>query len=495
MSLRLGPAAAHRLGGATIVLGLAVWAAAADPAPSLPRVLDMVLTGQAGTARSTVSRSLIKVGNYLYVSGEPGMQTIDVSNPDDLRLTSDWPNSSYKMNGAAVKGNVLYVTNWHPAEGLVLFDISNPARPAHLRTIGLPNYSWSATVTGDLLDLGLGNETQSIIQTYNISDPRNPRLVGQIVIDDRIAGNPTRHGDLMYITHKKQLYVYDVKDAARPRRLRTLDFDGTCGGMKVYRGYLYMLQFQAIEPEVGGLRVFSLEDPANPRALSFWRENRPRTLHFQGERLYVPGEGNQIFTLDVANPASPKPTAVWTVEWPGAGHGGYPVTIDGSGKYVYVGTTGGNNRDCGDFRACAHFGGRVYSVQVSHTEPPPAFTPAPRGVSGAAFVRLRGLPAVMAPGQEAVVSITMRNTGRAAWSSAQGYKLGAQGPADNAYWRIGRVGLAREPVAPGAERTFTFRVRAPARPGTYPFQWRMVAERSEWFGQLTRRSQVVVRSR
>jgi hypothetical protein len=40
-------------------------------------------------------------------------------------------------------------------------------------------------------------------------------------------------------------------------------------------------------------------------------------------------------------------------------------------------------------------------------------------------------------------------------------------------------------VPPGTEVTFSFDVRAPATPGTYNFQWRMVQELVEWFGDFT----------
>jgi hypothetical protein len=38
-------------------------------------------------------------------------------------------------------------------------------------------------------------------------------------------------------------------------------------------------------------------------------------------------------------------------------------------------------------------------------------------------------------------------------------------------------------VAPGQEKTFRFAVTPPVTPGTYNFQWRMVQEQVEWFGE------------
>lgn len=40
-------------------------------------------------------------------------------------------------------------------------------------------------------------------------------------------------------------------------------------------------------------------------------------------------------------------------------------------------------------------------------------------------------------------------------------------------------------VAPGAEVSFNFDVTAPSVPGFYNFQWRMVQDGVEWFGEYT----------
>jgi hypothetical protein len=40
-------------------------------------------------------------------------------------------------------------------------------------------------------------------------------------------------------------------------------------------------------------------------------------------------------------------------------------------------------------------------------------------------------------------------------------------------------------IAPGSEVTFTFALKAPQMPGEYNFQWRMVQDGVEWFGDPT----------
>ncbi|MBI4423053.1 MAG: hypothetical protein HY554_04970, partial [Elusimicrobia bacterium] len=95
-------------------------------------------------------------------------------------------------------------------------------------------------------------------------------------------------------------------------------------------------------------------------------------------------------------------------------------------------------------------------------------------------------PSRMAAGSERTVTLTFRNAGSTPWASSSLHRLGSQAPQDNATWGTGRVELdAGDAVAPGASKTFRFAVRAPAAPGAYAFQWRLLQENVEWFGSAS----------
>ncbi|MBA5689970.1 NBR1-Ig-like domain-containing protein [Rugamonas apoptosis] len=116
------------------------------------------------------------------------------------------------------------------------------------------------------------------------------------------------------------------------------------------------------------------------------------------------------------------------------------------------------------------------------TAPTSVDVSAPVPVNGAQFVRQSAPPTTMATGQSYNVAVTMRNTGTTTWT-AQGsnpYSLGSVD--ENGAWRITRVGLGSNTVAPGQEYTFKFAITAPAQAGTYKYQWQMVQELIAWFG-------------
>jgi hypothetical protein len=101
----------------------------------------------------------------------------------------------------------------------------------------------------------------------------------------------------------------------------------------------------------------------------------------------------------------------------------------------------------------------------------------------AAFVD-QTVPAEMVADQNYTVSLRMRNTGTTKWTAAEQYRIGSVNPLDNDVWGFKRVAVPVD-VAPGAEVTFTFALKAPRIPEQYNFQWRMVHEGVAWFGDVT----------
>jgi PKD repeat protein len=97
----------------------------------------------------------------------------------------------------------------------------------------------------------------------------------------------------------------------------------------------------------------------------------------------------------------------------------------------------------------------------------------------------QNVPSTMTVGQNYTVSLTVRNVGSRTWNpvgpQCNAYRLGA---VTSTNWGTGRAELPAV-LAPGQQVTLNFTVKAPTTPGTYPFQWRMVHECVEWFGDLS----------
>jgi hypothetical protein len=111
-------------------------------------------------------------------------------------------------------------------------------------------------------------------------------------------------------------------------------------------------------------------------------------------------------------------------------------------------------------------------------------TPTPTAPPRRSGFVAQSVPLSMEAGLTYTVSVTVRNDGSETWTNEALYRLGSQNPHDNGTWGMGRVALPG-PVAPGQQVTFNFDVTAPSTPGSYNFQWRMVQDGVEWFGDHT----------
>jgi hypothetical protein len=136
------------------------------------------------------------------------------------------------------------------------------------------------------------------------------------------------------------------------------------------------------------------------------------------------------------------------------------------------------------WHTCPDGGGPTPTPTPTPT-PFPTPTP-PGGCSGdnSEFVS-QSVPTTMDAGVNYNVSVTMKNPCGSTWTSDL-YKLGSQNPHDNLTWGTNRVYLPPgTSVGPGNTFTFNYTVTAPSSPGFYNFQWRMVHEGVQWFGEFT----------
>ena len=88
--------------------------------------------------------------------------------------------------------------------------------------------------------------------------------------------------------------------------------------------------------------------------------------------------------------------------------------------------------------------------------------------------------------QKSTVNITLKNIGTTTWTKAGGYKLGSQNSQENTVWGFTRVNLSDvDNILPGQQKTFQFEITAPSTAGYNNFQWSLIKEGAEWFGDLT----------
>ena len=95
------------------------------------------------------------------------------------------------------------------------------------------------------------------------------------------------------------------------------------------------------------------------------------------------------------------------------------------------------------------------------------------------------IPSSMIAGESYGVSVSMKNIGSTTWTPSGLYRLGSQDPEDNGTWGMGRVVMPVASAAPGDTVEFVWTVTAPLTPGSYAFQWEMVQDGVEHFGDFS----------
>jgi len=111
--------------------------------------------------------------------------------------------------------------------------------------------------------------------------------------------------------------------------------------------------------------------------------------------------------------------------------------------------------------------------------------------NNAQFISQSGIPDTIMSGQQFNFSITMKNTGTTTWTDSNNYHIGSQNPQDNLFWGNTRFALPND-VAPNEEVTITGTATAPSNISPANFQWKMVQDGVEWFGETSELVQIII---
>lgn len=157
---------------------------------------------------------------------------------------------------------------------------------------------------------------------------KNMRLVSELDIPG--GGQVVVEGTTAYVGHTKgpeATTIIDVADPARPRVLKTLycEHQGVhAHKVRVKNGLMvtnYESKAYAGNPEagfVGGLHIYDVETPGDPRLITFWpcAGSGVHRFTFDGRYAYISPEmegyvGNIVLILDLADPANPREVGRW----------------------------------------------------------------------------------------------------------------------------------------------------------------------------------------
>lgn len=289
--------------------------------PNQPRRLSTLAT-QSPASDVTVAAEYAYValeGNW--VNGRPvdaGVEIIHVGDPRTPRKVGEYATDG-PVTGVIVSGHLLAVSNvgrYQPGQGtsvggsLELVDISEPANPRRIGSVGTRGAAYGTAVSGGVvcvIDYGVwtgGEYALAKMLTIDITDPENPMRLGEYPLVGG-AGSPalTVAGNCALLNVRGVLHVVDLSDPSNPRRVNES----------------YPLAWDVWDLTVSGTHLFAVAGGVL-QAVDMADLTRPRWLGGYsagggGGRWIPAGDyflnyGSLLQVIDLSNPLSPQVLAV-----------------------------------------------------------------------------------------------------------------------------------------------------------------------------------------
>jgi hypothetical protein len=243
-----------------------------------------------------------------------------------------WPGDGPAVNDVAMLGTKAYVAR---AGGLSAIEISNPASPQQVATVG--NFSASKlAVSGNLLVVSAAWSTDSErvdgLRLFDVADPSNPQLLSVVntgrftILDLALSGN------YAYAADERGLHVLDISNPVDPKQVEHY-WSGQVQSVASTGDYAYVANGWA------GLEVLDISDLSRPRSVGGRASGRfAQAVAVSGHHAYVLSadetwwnDGFQLNVFNLDDPSDPQRVGDLTVLEPL----GIP-SLAVSGRYAYV---------------------------------------------------------------------------------------------------------------------------------------------------------------
>ncbi len=327
------------------------------PAPGAPQpVAELKLTPLADG--SSYASSVYVAGNYAYLSADyAGMAIVSVADPahpvqmghcdtlgrsydivaagDHAYLADDWgglrvisvadrnqpqeatsyvPPASGYINSIHVADGYAYLGGGYA--GLWVVSVADPAQPAASGYVPLSGGFDSIEDVYALGDYVYAADVLNGLKVFDVADKAHPTLVGRA---DTILGGEEVHAaggyaylatDDEYIQNADEnpagLYIFDVRDPARPTPRGHYLTDGRARGVDVVGAQAYVAVYPTEFLAPGGLNAISVANPDQPTLTGFYTSTifEPQDVQIVDDTAYMAGEQG-LWTFSLADPSQP----------------------------------------------------------------------------------------------------------------------------------------------------------------------------------------------
>lgn len=192
--------------------------------------------------------AVVVEGNYAYCAFTPGMVILDISDPGNPELISEFPTLGQVLD-IFIRDNYAYLACNH--YGLVILDISDLENPSLTGVFERSYYFQKVFVTEDYAYVGSGGD----LIILDISDPSDPQYRGTF---DESGGIKDIYveDELAYLVYcNGGLRIVELSDPSNPGMIREM-FDGCFNDMFIIGNYAYL--------SGDGIHILDISDLLNP---------------------------------------------------------------------------------------------------------------------------------------------------------------------------------------------------------------------------------------
>lgn len=320
-------ARAIAISGGLVVVGYSVpyeadWIQIIDVSdPANPTVLSSMPTGGGVDA-------VLVAGTLAFVGGSEGLCVIDLSDPAVPKVVGRYgngPGSRADINCLEISGELLFAGEGD--EGFEILDVSDPSNPRRLGGSSTFEDCYALTAVGERL---LVADDQAGVTVFDVSDPSAPRAIGRYPDLRGARGKIVVEGDIGFVPYSNEgVQVLDFSRIAPAQIVGWLDIDG-------HPNRVAFDGSQGWAGEGDDLLSMDLSVPASPRLTgAFEGFEYVASMGVRGNHIFMAdGEGG-FRVVDISDPAAPQTVAV--LPMPGWANG---LRLDGDHAFVTVSVAG-----------------------------------------------------------------------------------------------------------------------------------------------------------
>ncbi|MCG7983844.1 MAG: hypothetical protein JAY90_13995 [Candidatus Thiodiazotropha lotti] len=235
--------------------------------------------------------------------------TIDQTNSQQRVVTSTEVFPEFYQNPLVI-GQRLYATSMF--NGVTLFDIADPQQVTLELTFDQSLIGFASAIdslgdlavvaSGRLISSGNNGYPEFSLTVLNVSQPSDPLLMSQLVIDYQ-PNDLVMKNDLVYVIGSDQvLKIYRITVNHELRELSGLDIASTNGAAEI----LLQGEYGFLSHTDNTLSVVDISDPSSPAVVLVIDTQGPiGDIHIEDNLLLIAGQAGNLQVLNIENPEAP----------------------------------------------------------------------------------------------------------------------------------------------------------------------------------------------